>query len=109
MRDPVGMRRLFVRVHQELVGDLCRGQSGGGEMVALVAQHADQLGRQRIVQQLDHVVAPRAITGRHGALGEAVAGGVECCFVEPHGRGVRVRKAFDIAGFVLGGHWLFPG
>ena len=51
----VGMGRFLVGMHQKFFGDLRRRQAFGGEVVALVAQHAHQLGGQGVVEQLDDV------------------------------------------------------
>ena len=59
--DHVGVFRFLVRVHQELIGDGRRGQALGRVVMALVAQDADELGGERVVEQLDDVVAPRAV------------------------------------------------
>src|SRR5439155_2213659 len=46
-------------------------------MVTLVAQHAHQLGGQGIVEQLNDVLAPRPVVGRHGALVQAASCSVD--------------------------------
>ena len=50
--DPVGMRLLFVRVLEELGLHALRVDALRHEVVPLVAQHADDLGRERLVQHL---------------------------------------------------------
>ena len=55
--DLVGVRLLLVRVLEELGRDALRVDARRHEVVALVAQHADDLGRQRLVQDLDHGLA----------------------------------------------------
>ena len=47
-RDQFGVALLLSRVLQELGGDGLGIESVGGEGVLLVAQHADELGRQAI-------------------------------------------------------------
>ena len=44
------------------------------EVVALVAQHADDLGRERLVEQPHHRLAVGAVAGRHRALLDVLAG-----------------------------------
>ena len=80
-RDLVGMGRFLVSVDQELVRDRRRGHTLGGEVVALVAKRADDLGGERAVEQRDDVLAPRSVARRDGALLEAAFGGVERGFV----------------------------
>src|SRR4051794_2624042 len=50
--------------------------------MAAVAQVADQLGRQRAVQQRDDVLAPRAVARRHSALLQAALGRLKRAFGE---------------------------
>ena len=51
-RQAVGVSHLFGGVHGKLGRDVRRSQAVRGVVVALVAQHAHQLGGQRIVEQL---------------------------------------------------------
>src|SRR6185295_18386439 len=74
---------LLVGVDEELLGDLRRCQPLGGEVVALVAQRADDLGGESVVEKLDDVLAPRAVARRHRAAFETVLGGLERALVEP--------------------------
>src|SRR5262245_56227906 len=53
-----------------------------GEVVALVAQDADEFGCQRIVEQLHDVLAPRAETRRDGTFIETRRCGVDCVLVK---------------------------
>ena len=53
----VGMHLLLVRVLEELLGDGTGVDALGGEVVALVAQHAHQLGGEDLVQDRDHPLA----------------------------------------------------
>lgn len=46
-------------------------------MVALVAQDADQLGGQRVIEQADDVLTVRRVIGQHSAFFQALFGGVE--------------------------------
>jgi hypothetical protein len=69
-------------MHHELFGDRWRGQALGGVVMALVPHDADELCRQRVVQQLDDVFAPRAVARRHGTLVERLLGGFELAVVE---------------------------
>ena len=54
--DLVGVPQLLVRVREELFGDGLRVDAARHEVVAPVTQHANDLGRQRIVEQLHHGV-----------------------------------------------------
>ncbi|MNR45720.1 hypothetical protein D3C85_1646010 [compost metagenome] len=93
-REPVGMPGLVAGMHQECTGDGRRGQSDRGEVVALVAQHADPLGGQRIVEQADDFLAPGAEMRRHGAGVQVAFRGLDAGLVQ--------RQAFapDRAGVV---------
>jgi len=71
LRDHVSVGHFFVCVNQELLSNLWRGQALGGEMVSPIAKRTSQFGRERIVQQLNYVVAPRAVVRRHSPLIEA--------------------------------------
>ena len=51
LRDQVGVRLLLAGVLEELVGDGLGVDARRHEVVALVAQDADDLGRERLVQQ----------------------------------------------------------
>ncbi len=94
--DHVGVFRLLVGVHQELVGDRRRGQALGGEMMALVAHDADEFGGQRVVEELDDVLPPLAgVSGRDRAFFKVVLRGVEGTLVE-------VQR--DVLGAGLFGH-----
>jgi hypothetical protein len=73
----VRVAHLLVGMHEELVGNGRRGQAHGREMVALVTHHTDQLGSQRVIQQLDDVFAPGTEMGRHGAIVQAALGGLQ--------------------------------
>ena len=65
LRDPLGdlvrVPLLLVRVLEELVGHGLGVNARGHEVVALVAQHADDLGRQRLVENAHDRVAVRPI------------------------------------------------
>jgi hypothetical protein len=80
--NAVGVRGLFVGVHEELLGDRGRLDAVGREVMALVAQHAHQFGGERVVQQLDDVFAPWPVAGRHGAFVQAPARGVDGALVK---------------------------
>ncbi len=54
LRDPIGMLLLLGRVLGELLLDRFRRDALGHEIVPLVAQHAHDLGRERLVQHLAH-------------------------------------------------------
>ena len=81
----------------------------GGEVVALVAQHAHQLGGQRVVEQLDDVLAPRAVARRHRAFVQAVRAPPRWPLRPAPSACGRQRQRLDVAGFVDGGHGVVPG
>src|SRR5471030_110998 len=68
LRDHVGVLLLFAGVLRELVGHRLRVDARGHVVMALVAQHADDLGRQRVVQQLDGGVDVAAVGLGDGTL-----------------------------------------
>ena len=65
---------LLGRVLEELRGRELAGAAARREVVALVPQHADDLGRQRLVQQLADLCAAVRVVGRHGAEFHVLAG-----------------------------------
>ena len=68
------MALLLVRVREEFRGDALRMDALRHEVVAPVAQHADQLGGERVVELLEHRLAVGAVAGGHRALVEVLAG-----------------------------------
>ena len=67
-RDLVGVRLLLVRMLQEL-GRHGLGVDAARHVVCLlVAQDADDLGRERLVQEAEDGVELAAVTGGHGPL-----------------------------------------
>ena len=60
-RDLVGVAQLLVGVLQELRGHRPGVEALGHVVVPLVAQHADDLGGQRLVEHLDHPLAVGAV------------------------------------------------
>jgi hypothetical protein len=66
--DLVGVRELRIGVLQELGGDRARVDAARHEIVVAIAQDAHELGRQRLVQQLDHLFLVRAVVLGDGAL-----------------------------------------
>ncbi|MNV57824.1 hypothetical protein D3C71_1501720 [compost metagenome] len=69
-------------MYQEFAGDGRRGQADRGEVVAPVAQHADPLGGQRIVEQADDFLAPGAEMRGHGASVQIALGGLDAGLVQ---------------------------
>ena len=71
--DLVGVPLLLVRVLEELRGHGLGVDPLGHEVVALVAQHADDLGGQRLVEQLHHRLAVRLVALGHRAVLDVLA------------------------------------
>ena len=71
--DLVGVRLLLVRVVEELLRDALRMNAARHEVVTPVAQHAHELGRERVVEQLEHDAAVGGIARRHRALVDVLA------------------------------------
>jgi len=71
---------LLVRVLQELLGDRIGVDAGGHEVVALVAQHTDDLGGERFVEQLEDGITIRAITLGDRALLDVLPRALPQCF-----------------------------
>jgi len=92
----VGVRQFLIGVHQELFGDLRRIAPMRGVVVAPVAQHADELGGQGVVEQAHDLVAPRAVGRRHRAFFTVALGGLDRALVE--------LKAVVGAGLGFGRH-----
>ena len=89
----VGVGHFLVGMDQELVGDGRRGQTHGGEVMALVAHHAHQLGGQRVIEQLDDVLAPGPEMRGHGAIVQAALGSLQ---------GLGVQRQVAVAGVGFG-------
>ncbi len=66
--DLVGVLLLLVGVLEELLRDRLRVDARGHEVVPLVAEHADDLRRQRLVQDLDDRLAVGAVALGHRPL-----------------------------------------
>src|SRR2546430_2218869 len=64
---------------EELLRHALRVNAARHEIVAPVAQHADKLGGQRIVQQLEHNVAVRRIPCGDRPFGDVLAGALAQC------------------------------
>jgi hypothetical protein len=64
----IGVTHLLVRVLEELRRYRGRVNAGRHEVVALVAQDAHDLGRERAVEKLDHGLAVRGVARGDGAL-----------------------------------------
>src|SRR5437879_3769768 len=73
LRDPVGMLLLLAGMDEEFGLHRLRVDALGHIMVALVAQDADQLGRQRLVQHLDYLLAVALVAGGDRAVLDAAA------------------------------------
>ena len=73
LRDLVGVRLLLVRVLQELGLDRFGVNSLRHEVVALVAQHAHDLGGERLVQDLAHRRRVGSVAGRDRAFLDVLA------------------------------------
>ena len=67
-RDLVRVPHLLVGMLQELCGDRTGVQTFGHVVVALVAEHAHDLRRERLVEHLDHPVPVSAVGRRDRAL-----------------------------------------
>src|SRR5262245_46972771 len=62
--EPPGMFLLFIRVLSKLVSDRFGMDAGGHEVMKLIAQHADDFGRERLVQDAyDLIAVQRVIFG----------------------------------------------
>src|SRR5579872_2667929 len=61
IRHAVGVGLLLVGVLEELVGDRAGDEALGHEVVPLVAQHADELGREHVVEDVDDALAVRPV------------------------------------------------
>src|SRR5262245_21383430 len=95
-RDLVRVALLLVRVLEELGRDGLGMDAGRHEVVPLVPEHADDLGGQRFVQKLDHRLGVGAVTRRHRALADVLAGAL------PEGLDVRQEGLPAILALVLG-------
>src|SRR5215472_13746540 len=75
-RDHIGVLLLLIGMLEKFGPDGIREYAVDGEVVALGAQHADELGRQDLVQNLDHLLAIGLVAGRDGAVADLGAGPV---------------------------------
>src|SRR5471030_1560591 len=75
--QPVGVFLLLVGVFEELGLDRAVLQARHRVVVALVAQHTDQLGGQRAVQQRDDAYAVALVAIGDRAVGEVLGGGAD--------------------------------
>ena len=91
--EEVGMRHFLGRMFEELGRDRRGVDAGGHEVVALVAQHADQFRGERLVQHLEHLLAVSGIAGSHGALFDVLP----CACAQ----GLDVGKGRALRGYVL--------
>src|SRR6266542_1807524 len=73
-RDLVGVPLLFVRMVEKLLGDALRMDASRHEVMAPVAKDKGELGRQRIVQQLEHYFAIRGIARGDRAFVDVLSG-----------------------------------
>ena len=74
LRDPVGVLLLLDRVLHELVGDGLVVDSGGHVVVPPVPQGADDLRRQRLVEELDRRLNVALVGRGHRALFHVLPG-----------------------------------
>src|SRR6185503_16896225 len=73
-RDQVGVLLLIVGMLQELGRHALGVDALGHEVVALVPQHADDLGGERLVEELDHHAAVGVVPGSDRAFGDVLPG-----------------------------------
>ena len=74
LRDLVHVARLFLGVLREFRLDAFAGNAGGGHRVHGVAQHANDLGREHRLQNLDGLLHVALIGEGHAAAGNIFAG-----------------------------------
>jgi len=74
LADLIGVPLLLVGVLQKFLRDRLRVDSAGHEVVPAIAQRADDLGRQRLVQHADHRLAIAAVPFGHRAVQDVLAG-----------------------------------
>src|ERR1700719_4421200 len=74
------MLLLFARVFQEFVGNRAGMNTLGHEIVALVSQHTDNLGRECLVEDLDRGFGVAAVARRYGAVLDVLARSLAQCF-----------------------------
>src|SRR5206468_2410548 len=72
LRDAVGMLLLLARVLEKLRGDRARVNAPRHEVMTLVAQHANDLGCQRGIEDLDRRFGVTAVAFGHGASGDVL-------------------------------------
>ncbi len=84
--DLVHVFSFFLGMLQELSSNSGSRQSLGREVMSLVAQDSHELRRQRIVQQLDDVLAPRTIVRDICAVLQTFLGTLERDLVELQSR-----------------------
>ncbi|MCY1540815.1 hypothetical protein D9M68_764760 [compost metagenome] len=92
--DLVGVALLFIGVGQEFFGHALRVRPLRHEVVAAIAQHADDFRGQRVVEQLQHRLAVRRIARGHGTLVDVLAGAL--------------AQGLDVGEERLVGHGLAP-
>ena len=63
----VGVLFLILGVIQEFFGDGIPLEAACGEVVVLVAQQADELGGECVVEDSDHALSVMSVGGRHGS------------------------------------------
>jgi hypothetical protein len=80
LRDQVGVSLLFVGVLQKLGRNTLGVDAASHEIVTLVAQHANNLGGQRFVQNLDDGVAVSGVPFGDRALFDMFPGALAQCF-----------------------------
>src|SRR2546429_2357613 len=72
LRNTVGVFLLLAGVLEKLRGDRSRMNASRHEVMALVAQHANDLGRQRGVEDLDRRFGVAAVAIGHSAAGDVL-------------------------------------
>ena len=73
-RDLVGVTLLFVRMIEEFLRNALRVDAARHEVMTAVTQDAHELGRQRVVEELEDHFAVGGIPCRDGTLLDALAG-----------------------------------
>src|SRR6185437_7296772 len=71
--DALGMLLLFTRMLLEFLLDRLRVDAGGHEVVELIAERADDLRGERLVENPDRLLAIELIVGSHRSFGNMLA------------------------------------
>ena len=101
-RHHVDMLLLLIGMLEELGLDRIREDAVDGVVMPLVAQNADDLGRQHLVQHLDHLLAVGGVARGDGAIGDVLPGALLNLLhignERLHGEPFLSRKAARLAG-----------